>query len=67
MRELNKNEVVQINGAWLPFVFAGTRLAWAIYRHHKLASAATWAARGSAIVSGTYQGMAKLDELSSNK
>ncbi len=65
MRELKTNEVVAVNGAWLGFAFAAARLAWAVYRHHKMAHAASWAARGAAISSGTYQGMAALDEYTS--
>lgn len=65
MRELNKHELHHVDGAWLGFALAAARLAWGLYRHHKLANTATWAARGAGIVSATYQGMSALDEVTS--
>lgn len=65
MRELKTNEVVAVNGAWLGFAFAAARLAWAVYRHHKMAHAASWAGRGVGIAGTTYKTMEKLDEWTS--
>lgn len=61
MRELSKQEVKGVNGAWMPLVIAAVRLGWALYRHHKLANAATWAARGAGIIGGTYHLCGQLD------
>jgi len=61
MRDLTKEEVKVVDGAWLGLVVAAARLGWAVYRHHKLASMATWAARGSAIAGGTYKLAGALD------
>lgn len=62
MKVLSHSEVQAVNGAWIGFVFAAARLGFAIYRHHRHASIATWAGRGVATVGGTYQGMAFLEE-----
>lgn len=61
MRELSNEEVKSINGAWFGLVVVAARLGWAAYRHYRLANAASWAARGAGIVSGTYNTMSYLD------
>jgi hypothetical protein len=65
MKGLFKNEIIQIIGTLIPLVIVGIKLGVAIYRHNKLATAVSWATRGSAIVTGTYEGMAQLDEFCS--
>lgn len=61
MRALTEKEVKQVDGGWIALVFAAARLGYAVYRHHKLAQAATWAGRGVGIINTTYHGMAYLD------
>jgi hypothetical protein len=61
MRDLLKNELNDVTGGWVALVVAGARLGYAVYRHHKVANAATWAGRGAAIAGGTYHGMGALD------
>lgn len=62
MRELELIESKKISGGWIPLAFSAVRLGYAMYRAYgPAASAATWAARGTATVGFTYQAMNKLD------
>ena len=61
MKQIENEQLKQVNGGWLHIAFAVARIGWAFYRHSSKANAASWAARGASIVGGTYSVAKGLD------
>lgn len=52
MRTLNKNEVKQVDGAWLHVAVMVAKAAWTGYRYYKSAKNASLAAQAAAHIGG---------------